>query len=281
MFKVVYILFFVVQILFTHTTHAQQEIEIVTLNMRYGTPADRENSWKNRKKRIKTIFKKYSDGIIATQEALPLQINEILQAIPKLGVVYRSRTKEQDKGPANAIFYNKNKWLVIEHKTFWLSENPESPASKSWGNSLPRVSTLVIFEEIATGKQIKILNAHLDHRSENSRQKSVDLLLRKLMAEADPMPTFLLGDMNMRPSEPLIVKLQQYFTDTFNGSELEGCTFHDYHGGSHCPRIDYIFYQEGQGVKKTNYKIDKWKSKGMYPQDHYPVYASFTFEHSN
>lgn len=277
----IHTLIFAICITFATDSFAQDNLKLITLNLRYGTPADKENSWKNRKKRVQTLFKNYSDGIIATQEALPLQINDILKAVPKLDVVYRSRTKEQDDGPANAIFYDKRKWKVIEHETFWLSDTPEEPASKSWGNSLPRVSTMVVFEEKSSGKQIKLMNVHLDHRSQNSREKSVDLVLRKLMAESDPMPTFLVGDLNMRPTNSLIRKLQQYFTDTFEGDELDGCTYHDYHGGSHCPRIDYIFYQEGQGISKTGFKIDQWKQKGSYPQDHYPVFASFKFGEAN
>ena len=86
---------------------------------------------------MQAVFKSYSDGIIATQEALPLQIDDILSAVPRLEVVYRSRTKAQDDGPANAVFYDKKRWKVIEHETFWLSDTPEEPASKrvlEWPN---------------------------------------------------------------------------------------------------------------------------------------------------
>ena len=72
---------------------AQEEFKVVTLNIRYGTPADHENAWKNRRKRLLAVFKSYSDQIIATQEALPLQIKDILQNNSELEVVYRSRTK--------------------------------------------------------------------------------------------------------------------------------------------------------------------------------------------
>jgi len=261
--------------------NAQDDVKIVTLNLRYGTPADRENSWKERRKRIQAVFKSYSDGIIATQEALPLQIKDILKAVPRLDVVYRSRTHAQDGGPANAFFYDKRKWKVVSHDTFWFSDTPEVPASKSWGNSLPRTGNLTIFEDKNTGKQIKIMNVHLDHRSENSREQTVELVLRKLIAEADPMPIFVVGDFNVRPTNPVIKRMEQFFVDSFEGDPLEGCTYHDYHGGSHCPRYDYIFYLDDHGVVKNEYKIDKWSSKGLFPQDHYPVVATFHFGEAN
>ena len=260
---------------------AQDDVKIVTLNLRYGTPADRENSWRERRKRVHAVFNSYSDAIITTQEALPLQIKDILKAVPRLDVVYRSRTKAQDDGPANAIFYDKRKWKVVSHDTFWFSDTPDVPASKSWGNSLPRTGNLTVFEDLVTGRQIKVMNIHLDHRSENSRENTIELVLRKLIAEAEPMPTFVTGNFNVRPTNPIIERMEEFFVDTFEGDILAGCTYHDYHGGSHCPRYDYIFYLDDHGVVKTSYKIDKWKSKGYYPQDHYPVVATFRFDEGN
>jgi endonuclease/exonuclease/phosphatase family metal-dependent hydrolase len=279
--KKILTLFFLVLLLAPkHQANAQEEFKVVTLNIRYGTPADHENSWKNRRKRLLSVFKSYSDQIIATQEALPLQTKDILQNNSELEVVYRSRTKAQDDGPANAIFYSKKKWKMVEHETFWLSDTPDEPASKSWGNSLPRTASIVVLENKSTGNQIRLLDILMDHRSEESREKSVELILRKLMTEVEPMPTIVVGDFNVRPTDTTVNRMESFFTDTFEGDVLLACTYHGYQGGSHCPRYDYIFFQENNGIKKTAYKIDKWESKGLYPQDHYPVVATFRFENS-
>ncbi len=250
-------------------------VEVVSFNIRYGTPGDGENKWKSRRDRVFSIFKKYKEGIIATQEALPLQIDEILEEVPQLDVVYRSRTEKDKAGESNAIFYNKKIWRVVNHETFWLSETPEKPASKSWGNSLPRISTQVIFQHRTSGKTIKILNTHLDRSSNNSRVRSVELILRTLMTETDATPTVLLGDFNAEFDDDIIVRIKEFFKDAFTGNELEGCTFHGWNGGSHCPRVDYIFYAESQRLNLKNFKIDQWKSKQLYPSDHYPLVATF------
>lgn len=63
-------------------TITAQEFQVVSFDIRYGTPGDGENKWKSRRDRVMTIFKKYKDGIVATQEALPLQIDEILDEVP-------------------------------------------------------------------------------------------------------------------------------------------------------------------------------------------------------
>lgn len=92
---------------------------------------------------------------------------------------------------------------------------------------------------------------------------------------------FVVGDFNVRPINSFIQTMNEFFVDTFEGDVLAACTYHDYHAGSHCPRYDYIFYLEGHDIVKTSYKIDKWESKGLYPQDHYPVLATFRFEEIN
>lgn len=260
---------------FGEHVYAQKTVDIVSFNIRYGTPGDGENKWKSRRDRVFNIFKKYREGIIATQEALPLQIDEILDAVPQLGVVYRSRTEKNGDGESNAIFYNKKEWSVVSHETFWLSNTPDKPASKSWGNTLPRISTLVIFKNNNTGKRIRIMNTHLDRQSNNSRVRSVELILRNLMTETEQMPTVLLGDFNVRVEDDIIVRLKESFKDTYSGSELEGCTFHGWNGGKHCSRIDYIFYGESEEFSFTNFKIDRWKNKQLYPSDHYPLVATF------
>lgn len=52
------------------------------------------------------------------------------------------------------------------------------------------------------------MNVHLDHRSENSREKTIELILRKLIAEADPMPIFVVRDFNVRPTNPIIKRME-------------------------------------------------------------------------
>ncbi len=257
---------------------AQEEIQVVSLNIRYGTPGDGENKWKSRRDRVFTVFDRYKDGIIATQEGDPLQFREILKKVKDLDVVYRSRTLEDDDGPAHAVFYNKKMWSVEDHTTFWLSDIPDQPATKSWGNTLPRIATQVILKNKQSGKKLRLLNTLLDHRSQNSRIRSTELILRTMMTEAEQMPTILLGGFNVTKDDDVIKRIKEFFTDTYSGDELEGCTYHGYNGGSHCPRIDYIFYDPTSGLKLNSFEIDRWKSKQyFYPSDHYPLVTKFSW----
>jgi mRNA deadenylase 3'-5' endonuclease subunit Ccr4 len=92
----------------------KSDLTVVSFNFRYGTPGDGINIWKNRKSLIFNVFKKYKGGIIATQESLLRQIDELKEEIPKMGVVYRTRHEDDASGESMAIFYDKKTWKPID-----------------------------------------------------------------------------------------------------------------------------------------------------------------------
>jgi len=270
-------LLFICQFAFSFQKRKKEkaDLTIVSFNIRYGTPGDGINIWKNRKSLIFNVFKKYKGGIIATQEALLRQIDELKKEIPKMGVVYRTRQEDDESGESMAIFYDKKTWKALEDETFWFSDTPSAPGSKSWGNSLPRITTVAVFENKISNKKVRIINTHLDHRSENSREKSIELILSKLKSYDASIPTVLVGDFNAEPDDPILAKLSPLFEDSYTGPAIEGCTFHKWDGGRHCERIDYIFYPKNSGFKLLSSGIDRYKKSGRFPSDHFPVFARF------
>ena len=253
------------------------DLTVVSFNIRYGTPGDGENKWKSRKAKVFNIFKKYKKGIIGVQEALPNQIDEILKEVPELGVIYRTRMADNTQGEATPFFYNKALWEPLEEETYWLSDTPEVPASTSWGNTLPRITTAVLFQSKSNGRKVRILNTHLDHRSQPSREKSVALMLARIAEKNDGILTLVMGDFNAKPDNEAIAKMKEEFKDSYTGGRFEGCTFHNWLGGSNCPRIDYIFYPESSSLEMVESGIDRYKKGRYFPSDHYPVYARFSF----
>ena len=249
-----------------------EDLTLVSFNVRYGTPGDGENKWKSRRGKVFAIFQRYKEGIIGVQEALPNQINEILKAVPDLRVIARSRMADETKGEATAIFYNRALWKPESEETYWLSDTPDVAGSTTWGNTLPRITTEVVFKNRKTGKKVRIINTHLDHRSQPARIKSTELMLNRVEQVNDDIPTFMIGDFNAHPDNELVAEITKTFKDSYSGGKFDGCTFHSWHGGSNCPRIDYIFYQEDR-VKIMESGIDRFKRGRYYPSDHYPIYA--------
>jgi hypothetical protein len=72
----------------------------------------------------------------------------------------KAETMENQKGEHSAIFYNSDKFKLLEENTFWLSETPEKP-SKGWDAAYNRVCTYGLFQNKKTkrkyGYSIRIL----------------------------------------------------------------------------------------------------------------------------
>ena len=65
-----------------------------------------------------------------------------------------------------ALYYKKDRFALLAEGHFWLSETPETPGSKSWDSSLPRMVTWVKLQDRQqpSSKPILFLNTHFDHR---------------------------------------------------------------------------------------------------------------------
>ena len=254
------------------------EVLIASLNLLYGTPADLDNAWENRGSRAIANLQDYKEGIICLQEVNEKQIKEILKKINEFDIVYRTQGLNNGDGKANAILFNSENWRLIEEETFWLSDTPSQPASKTWGNFLPRIATVVVLERKSNSQRIRVLNTLLDHRSEPSRMKSIDLILNKLANYKEQYPTILAGDFNALADDISIKNILQDYTDTYTGLPLEGCTYHEFYGGKNCPRIDYIFHRNSDAFEMKSSGIDRFKKNRLFPSDHYLIYAWFTLK---
>uniref|UniRef100_UPI004048A07D endonuclease/exonuclease/phosphatase family protein n=1 Tax=Roseivirga sp. TaxID=1964215 RepID=UPI004048A07D len=252
------------------------EILVASLNLLYGTPADLDNTWKIRKSRAIANLQTYKDGIICLQEVNETQIKDVTKGVAGLDVVYRTQGLENGDGKANAILFSKKNWKLIEDETFWLSDTPNKPATKSWGNTAPRIATTVVLENKSSKKRIRVLNVLLDYRSESSRLNSVQLILSKLEGYKEQYPTLLVGDFNATSENLIIQMVRESYTDTYTGEKLEGCTYHSFHGGKNCPRIDYIFHRRSDKFTMIDSGIDRFERNKMYPSDHYLVFAKFS-----
>ena len=64
---------------------------------------------------------------------------------PRLPFYGVGRDDGKRQGEYAGIYYRRDRFErdVTEEGTFWLSDTPEVPGSKSWGNSYPRVVTWI------------------------------------------------------------------------------------------------------------------------------------------
>lgn len=255
-------------------------IKAVTFNIRYGTADDGPNSWDSRKEYVFDLLADYAADIIGLQEALHFQVNEIRAALPQYSVIAVGRDDGRQQGESCPIFYRRDRFLLSDSGTFWFSNTPWIAGSKHWGNTLPRICTWICLTEKKTGKVFYIYNLHLDHQSQLSRQKSVELLARQIARRPNRVPFIVMGDFNMGLSDPAMAYLLQsssswsQIADTWQflhpGQTPPG-TYHAFEGTARGPKIDHILI--GPGIEIIEVAIDARSFNGHWPSDHFLVMA--------
>jgi endonuclease/exonuclease/phosphatase family metal-dependent hydrolase len=168
----------------------------MTFNIRYGTANDGENRWTNRREQLFDLLRTEGPDLVGLQEALRFQIDEIVAAVPGYAVVGVGRDDGKAAGELSAILFRAARFHVAASGTFWYSDTPEVPGSKSWGNRITRVCSWARFID-RDGSAFTHYNTHLDHESQPSREKSTALLLQRVGARVPASePAIVTGDFN-------------------------------------------------------------------------------------
>ncbi len=250
------------------------QTRVMTYNIKYANENDGEDSWSYRKDWITNQIKFYEPDLFGVQEALQVQIDYFSDRMPNYKHIGVGRDDGKKKGEYSAIFYNSDKFEVLENSTFWLNENP-TEIKKGWDAALPRICTYGLFENKKTGKKFWHFNTHFDHVGIKARQESAKLIFDKITeVNKENYPVVLTGDFNLMPDTKSIQYLSDKMIDSKSEASLvfgpEG-TFNGFNFKEPVSRrIDYIF------VSKNGFDIKKYAvlsdSKDLhYPSDHLPV----------
>lgn len=253
---------------------AQKPLNIITYNIRYNTPSDKENAWPNRRADVVALLKHHKVDVFSVQEALYNQIMDLKEGMTGFDYVGVGRDDGNINGEFSAIYYNTNRYILTESGTFWLSKTPKVP-SKSWDAALNRICTWARLKEKGTQKTFYVFNTHFDHIGVKARKESAVLILKKISEIADRKdPILLTGDFNLTPQEKPLVLIRQKLKDSRQISKTvpQGPvgTFNDFDIASKLEnRIDYIFVNKLVDVNKYSVITDSRDNR--YPSDHLPV----------
>jgi outer membrane receptor for ferrienterochelin and colicins len=250
-------------------------LRLMSFNIRYGTAADGPDAWPNRREQLFDLIRRENPDIIGLQEALRFQLDEIAAAIPGYFMAGAGRDDGVAAGEHAAILVSSAALEVEAGGTFWFSETPELPGSMHWGNRITRIATWVRLRERARGRSMTVFNVHLDHESQPSRERSVELLLRRVRLHAGRGPVVVMGDFNAGESNPAVTAMGAAgFADTWrllHPSATVAGTFNAFRGDSTGEKIDYIFVRGPVSVEAAAILRDH--AGGRYPSDHFPVTA--------
>ena len=260
---------------------ATEPLTVMSFNIRYGTANDGENRWENRRDALFELLRAEDADVIGLQEALSFQIQEIVAAVPGYAVTGVGRDDGRTKGEFSAILFRTSRLTVSDAGTFWLSDTPEVVASRTWGNTITRICSWARFVD-KDGRAFWHYNVHLDHQSQPSRERSAELLARRIAARDDRRePAIVTGDFNVGETNPALAPLvgtaatPGRFVDTFrvmSPAAIEAGTFTAFDPARTTgDKIDYVLVPRGTDVLGA--AIIRTARSGRLPSDHFPVTA--------
>lgn len=252
-------------------------ITIMSYNIRLDTPDDGINAWPNRKDHVAEMMgEKYGADIMGLQEVLKHQIDDLQERLPDYSWIGVGRDDGKDSGEFSPVFYKTDRFDLVATNTFWLSEKPHQPGSKSWDAAITRVATWAKFTDLSTERDFYFINTHFDHIGEQARVESSKMIIEFVSDLEEDLPVIITGDFNVpETSEAYSVLVDspnlndaRYVSET----EHEGPTasFNDWEElRPDESRIDYIFV--GNKVSVLNHRILDDQYEGRFPSDHLPV----------
>jgi endonuclease/exonuclease/phosphatase family metal-dependent hydrolase len=259
---------------------ADAPLNVATYNLRLNLASDGANAWPMRKAAVMALIRYHEFDLLATQEGLPEQIDD-LAGLPGFAYVGVGRDDGKRAGEHSAIFYRTARLSLEKHGDFWLSETPEKP-SKGWdGRCCNRLATWAVMKDLGTGGRFFVLSAHFDHEGRVARRESAKLVLQRIQALAGSLPIVCMGDFNSAPDDEPITIMLAALRDSFKVSEAPPYgpvgTFNGFKPDAPLlDRIDYIFTNSRVRIQKYAALTDRYDAR--FPSDHLPVVARIVME---
>lgn len=248
-------------------------LRVATYNIRYNTPNDGVNAWPNRKEWVKALIRYHRFDLFGVQEALRGQLNDLAE-MPEFAFVGKGRDDGKEAGEHSAIFYRKNRFMLLQTGDFWLSETPDRPG-KGWdATCCNRICSWARFQDQTTGKPFYFFSVHFDHQGVEARRQSGKLMVQKIREIAGNAPTICVGDLNSLPDTEQVQTMQALLNDAYRVTAMPPYgpvgTFNGFKFDAPMKdRIDYIFVSKG--AKVLDYAVLTDARDQRYPSDHQPV----------
>ena len=264
------------------------QYDINSFNIRYENyyEISLNNSWAERKATVMNTIFKYLPDVIGFQE---LRLNQKLFVEKNLPLYqYIGRPRSPDfTDESNGILFNKQKFLLMDSGTFWLTETPNK-VSKYESVYHYRICTWIKVYSYKFKDIIYFFNTHLeDGHLFITFLQEVNLLKRIKEITKNEGNVFVFGDFNGNDNSVWIhdvfkegyKSFSDYFQDFRN-------TYHNFSGIYNNPKwkVDHLFYQNFGNSNKhfvpLFYDVLTKKDNGKFPSDHFPLYAQFNLTYN-
>ncbi len=255
---------------------ASEPVRAMTFNIRLDLASDGANAWSARRELVTALIRHQAPDLLGMQEVLLGQKRDFESALPAYAVIGVARDDGREAGEFSPLAYRRERFVLVESGTFWLSPTPDAP-STGWDAALPRIASWAILRARESGRELRVLNTHFDHVGETARAESATQIARWVaQGPGAGLPTIVMGDFNAATASEPYRRLAGALADTRAISRAPPFgppgTFTGFDIARADPAaIDHIFVSDAFVVESHAVITQHWG--GRLPSDHYPVLA--------
>lgn len=252
-------------------------MKIMSFNVLCWGPDD--HCFEDRQPLVLARIREQMPDILGTQESHKEWMDYLLAGLPEYTFVGVGREDGKEEGEYSPVFYRKDRFDLLDSGTFWLSKTPDVP-SIDWNARCYRVCSWAVLKDKKDGKTFAAVNTHLDHVSEEARDKGIALVVEKLRSFGD-MPVFCTGDFNTDEGSTCYkIMTEDFMADAKYVAKVSdnGCTYtgFDPEKMKDNSPIDFIFVKK-DAVTVESYSILRALVNGQQPSDHFAITAEISF----
>ncbi len=263
---------------------AALRLRVLSFNLRYINSGDKDQlTWTARRDQAGKVITNDKPDLIGLQEALRPMLDDLAERVSGYEEIGVGREDGQKKGEYSALLVRKDRFKVEESGTFWLSDTPDVPNSRTWNNRVTRLCTWARLQDKTSGRVFHFYNTHLDHESQEARDKGTALILKHLATRKPAGPVVFTGDFNAGEDNSAIAAIKAdplHFIDSWRTLHpdvpaSESGTMHGFSGSHGRAKIDYIFVPKE--TRLIDAEILHTAENGNFPSDHFPIRATVEF----
>lgn len=217
--------------------------------------------------------------LLGLQEATPLWMTTLQAMLPEYGCVGVSRDNGKTVarlGEACPIFYLKERFTLIDHGDFWLSDTPDKP-SFGPGAGSRRVCTWALLQDRQIYTPVAYVNTHLDNASEEARVLGANMICDFISDRFSRVPVVFTADLNSEEGGAAYNIMTEKLTDACRAAadSVSFFTWHDGDPGENSyETLDYVMCSGD--VTANAFRTVTDGINGRLVSDHFPVYADVT-----
>lgn len=260
------------------------DLHVMTFNIRRamdGSLRRRRDRWSVRAPAVAGLLRSEHPTVVGLQEVRPRAVDVVRESLgPTHRLLGRGRRRD-GTGEGNPLAYDDARLELHEWGQQALSDRPDAPGSRTWGNLLPRTLVWAEFSDRSTAARFLVVNTHLDHLSPRSRRRSAEAVVA--LVQRRSLPAVVMGDLNAGADAASVRALLApgRLGDAWDRAESRLTPAWGTFPGYRAPRrgglrIDRLLVSPGVQVRTA--AINARTIDGVRPSDHLPVQGALRID---